>query len=138
MVRSVRPLKAPCRIRAKFGTVPNRLAREHSARLHRPVPHILNSSREIKHFRALSRRTKFGRAGALYQDMMPHLIETLEQTPRPQCTGEKARELLESLRTAYQSLSLGERSLVKGVIGRAWHTQVMQESQERECFESVS
>jgi hypothetical protein len=70
--------------------------------------------------------------------MMPQLLETLEQTPRPQCTREQARELLESLRNAYQSLSLAERSLVKGVIGRAWHTQVMQESQERECFESVS
>jgi hypothetical protein len=70
--------------------------------------------------------------------MMPQLIKTLERTPRPQCTREQARELLESLRNAYQSLSLAERSLVKGVIGRAWHTQVMQESQERECFESVS
>jgi hypothetical protein len=28
--------------------------------------------------------------------------------------------------------------LVKGVIGRARHTQVIYESQERECFESVS
>ena len=68
---------------------------------------------------------------------MPQLIETLGQTPRPQCTREQARELLETLRTAYQSLSVAERSLVKGVIGRARHTQVMQESQETECFESV-
>jgi hypothetical protein len=70
--------------------------------------------------------------------MMPQLIGTLEQAPRPRRTRAQARELLESLRTAYQSLSLAERSLVKGVIGRARHTQVMQESQERECFESVS
>jgi len=71
--------------------------------------------------------------------MVPQLIETLEHTPRPHCSRERARALLEALRAAYQSLSLAERGLVKSMIGRAQCEHVMQEiDEERECFESVS
>jgi len=70
---------------------------------------------------------------------MPQLIETLEHTPRPHCSRERARALLEALRAAYQSLSPAERGLVKSMIGRAQREHVMQEiDEERECFESVS
>ena len=58
---------------------------------------------------------------------MPQLLETLEQTSRPQCTREQARELLEALHAAYQSLPYTERCLVRSMIGRAQHAQVMQE-----------
>ena len=82
---------------------------------------------------------KFGMAGALYQDMMPQFTETLEDAPRPHCSIEQARELLEALRAVYQSLSLAERSLVKTMIGRAQREQVIQEiDEEKECFESAS
>jgi FixJ family two-component response regulator len=71
--------------------------------------------------------------------MMPQLTETLEHAARPHCSREQARELLEALRTAYQSLSLSERSVVKSMIGRAQREQLLQEiDEERECFESVS
>lgn len=66
-------------------------------------------------------------AGALCEDMMLQITETLEHVPRPLCSREQARELLELLRAAYQSLSLAERSLVKSVIGRAQHAQVAAE-----------
>lgn len=70
---------------------------------------------------------------------MPQFTESLEHAPRPHCSSEQARELLEALRTAYQSLSLTERSLIKSVIGRAQQAQVTHEiHEERECFESVS
>jgi hypothetical protein len=71
--------------------------------------------------------------------MMPQLTETLEPTARPQCSIEQARELLEALRIAYQSLSFVECTAVKGMIGRAQRKQLMQEiDEERECFESAS
>jgi hypothetical protein len=71
--------------------------------------------------------------------MMPQLITTLEHAPRPHCSREQARELLEALRTAYQSLSLAERGLMKSVLGRAQQAQTEQEiHEESECFESVS
>jgi hypothetical protein len=71
--------------------------------------------------------------------MMPQFTETLEDAPRPHCSNQQARELLEALRIAYQSLSLAERGAVKSMIGRAQRQQVMQEiDEERECFESVS
>jgi hypothetical protein len=71
--------------------------------------------------------------------MMPQLIETFENAPRPHCSREQARALLEALRAAYQSLSAAERSLLKSVIGRAQREQVKQEiDEERECFESLS
>jgi hypothetical protein len=76
---------------------------------------------------------------AFCQDMMPQLIATLEGTPRPVCTREQARGLLEGLLAEYQSLSLAERSLVKGLIGQARRAQDMAEvDRESSCFESVS
>jgi hypothetical protein len=71
--------------------------------------------------------------------MMPQFIETLEAGPKPHCSNEQARQLLEALRIAYQSLSLAERCAVKSMVGRAQREQLMQEiDEERECFESVS
>jgi len=71
--------------------------------------------------------------------MMPLLTKTLEHAARPQCSIEQARELLEALRRAYQSLCLAERGAVKGLIGQAQRKQLMQEiGEERECFESLS
>jgi hypothetical protein len=70
--------------------------------------------------------------------MMPQMIDTLDPAARRHCSHEQARELLEALRSAYQSLPFAERSLVKSVIGREQREQVMQEiDEERECFESV-
>jgi len=70
---------------------------------------------------------------------MPQLIETPDDAPRPHCSSEQARELLEALRAAYQSLALAERSVVKGMIGEVQREQVLHEMhEERECFESVS
>ena len=88
---------------------------------------------------ALTSRAEFGSAYALCQGMMPQLTETLEHTARPQCSIEEARELLEALRAAYQSLGLAERSAVKGFIAQSQPKQRMQEIDEvRECFESLS
>jgi len=71
--------------------------------------------------------------------MMPQLIATLERNPGPACTREQARELLEGLGAAYQSLPLAERSLIKGLICQAHRAQTLAEiDQERECCESVS
>ena len=70
---------------------------------------------------------------------MPQLTETLEHAAQPQCSIEQARELLVTLRAAYQSLCLAERSAVKSLIGQAQRKQLMQEiDEERECFESLS
>jgi hypothetical protein len=70
--------------------------------------------------------------------MMPQLIETLEPAARRHCSCEQARELLDALRYAYQSLALPERSAVRSMIGRAQREQVLQEiDEERECSESV-
>lgn len=70
--------------------------------------------------------------------MMPQLIETLEPAARRHCSREQARELLEALRCAYQSLALPERSAVKSMIGQAQREQVGQEiDEERECSELV-
>jgi hypothetical protein len=71
--------------------------------------------------------------------MMPQLTETLEHAARSQCSIEQARELLEALRAAYQSLYLAERGAVKDLIGQAQRKQRIQEiDEERECFESLS
>jgi hypothetical protein len=71
--------------------------------------------------------------------MMPQLIEALESSPRPARTLEQARELLEGLLAEYQSLSLADRSLVKGLIGQARRAQDMAEmDRESACFESAS
>ena len=70
---------------------------------------------------------------------MPQLTETLEHAARPQCSIEQARELLEALRTAYQSLPFEERSAIKSLIKQARHKDLMREiDEERECFESLS
>ncbi len=61
---------------------------------------------------------------------MPQLTETLGQVPRPHCSREQAREMLESLRTAYQSLSFVERGLFKNRIFRAQREQTLQEIDE--------
>ena len=88
---------------------------------------------------ALIPRSDFGSACALCQGMMPQLTETLEHAARPQCSIEQARELLEALRSEYQSLSPVERNAVKGLIGQAQRKQLRQEiNGERECFESLS
>jgi hypothetical protein len=71
--------------------------------------------------------------------MMPQLTEILEYAARPQCSIEQARELLEALQAAYQSLPFAERSAVKSLIGRVQRKQLMHEiDEERECFESLS
>ena len=72
-------------------------------------------------------RYRFGRADALLQDMMPQPVETLESSPRPRCTREQARELLEGLRAAYQSLSLAERMPVKSFVSQMGRAQELQE-----------
>ncbi|PYV92730.1 MAG: hypothetical protein DMG90_03890 [Acidobacteria bacterium] len=106
---------------------------------HRVIALIFTNSKKSITSHALTSQTEFGKAGALYQDMMPQLIETFEQAPRACCSREQARALLEGLRAAYQSLSLADRSSAKSVIGRAQREQSMQEiREEKECFESVS
>jgi hypothetical protein len=81
----------------------------------------------------------FGSACALCQGMMPQFTETLEHSTQPQCSIEQARELLEALRSRYQSLGPAERGAVKGLIGQAQRKQVTHEvAEERECFESLS
>ena len=69
----------------------------------------------------------FGRAYALCQTMMQTLIETHEQALGPLCTREEARELLESLRAAYQKLPLPERILVKTAVSQLARAQSAQE-----------
>jgi hypothetical protein len=59
--------------------------------------------------------------------MMPQVITTVEPSTGPHCTRKQARELLEALHAAYQSLSFAERSLLKSVIGQAERTQAMLE-----------
>jgi FixJ family two-component response regulator len=71
--------------------------------------------------------------------MMPLLTETVEAAHGPHCTCEQARELLEGLRAAYQSLAPAERGLVKNMVWHAGRKQLMQEmEEEKECFESLS
>ena len=71
--------------------------------------------------------------------MMPQLIETLEGRPGPACTREQARELLEGLRAAYESLSLAAHSLIKGLSRQAQRAQALAEmNRENECSESLS
>jgi hypothetical protein len=70
--------------------------------------------------------------------MMPQPIEIVEAAGGLQRTREEARQLLEDLRAAYQSLSLAERSLVRNAVqqkGRAHLSREM--SKEHECFESA-
>ena len=70
--------------------------------------------------------------------MMPTLIETLERGHGPHCSREHAAQLLEGLRSAYQSLPWAERSFVKNMVLQLERVQVAQEiDQENGCFESV-
>lgn len=61
------------------------------------------------------------------QGMMPTLIETHESVLGPYCTREQARQLLESLRVAYQALPSPERILVKSVVSQLARVQFAQE-----------
>jgi len=49
-------------------------------------------------------------------------------------TREQARELLEALRSAYQSLSPASRVLVKSVIADSRPIESTQQHEEKECF----
>lgn len=80
----------------------------------------------------------FGTPSALCQSMMPELMETFESGPRQHCMIEQARELLEGLRAAYNSLPLRERTLFRNIVCHARQAQLLQETdQEKECFESA-
>lgn len=59
-----------------------------------------------------------GTTDALHQDMMPQLIETLGSTAIPHCTREQARELLEGLRAAYQTLPRPEQALIRSMVAQ--------------------
>jgi hypothetical protein len=70
---------------------------------------------------------------------MPSLTETIEAAHGSHCTWEQARELLEALRAAYQSLSPAERGLVKNLVLQVGRKQLTQEMEgEKGCFESLS
>ena len=60
---------------------------------------------------------------------MQQLIETRERTLVPTRTRSEARELLEGLRAAYQSLSLADRTLVQSMVRQMERAQAMQELQ---------
>jgi hypothetical protein len=49
---------------------------------------------------------------------------------RPHCTPEQARELLEGLRAAYQSLLPAERIVVRNVLAQLSRTQPTPEAEE--------
>ena len=69
---------------------------------------------------------------------MQQLIETRESTLMPTRTRAEARELLEGLRAAYQSLSAADRTLVQSMVRQMERAQTMQElQQEKQCFESA-
>ena len=125
------PNSAPCRIAWRQNIRHRRLA---------CLFHILDKLSENQPLSvALTSGTKFGSACALCQGMMPQLTETLEHAARPQSSIEQARELLEALRAAYQSLPFAERSAVKSLIKQAQHKDLTREiDEERECFESLS
>lgn len=48
----------------------------------------------------------------------------------PRCTREQARELLEGLRAAYQSVLPSERIVFRGIVSHAARTQFTQEMNE--------
>ncbi len=48
----------------------------------------------------------------------------------PSCTPEQARELLEGLRTAYQSLLPAERIVIRDIVAQSARTQFTQEMNE--------
>jgi hypothetical protein len=59
--------------------------------------------------------------------MMPQPIEILESNPRPHCTREQARALLQGLLVAYRSLSTAERFFVKSFVSQMSRKQDLQE-----------
>jgi hypothetical protein len=59
--------------------------------------------------------------------MMLPSTEIIEPTRGPYRTRMQARELLEELRAAYQSLNFTERNLMKGCIRQLERAQAMQE-----------
>ena len=59
--------------------------------------------------------------------MMLQPVEKLEGTPTGQRTREQARELLEGLRMAYQSLSPSERGLMKSIVWQLGRAQPSKE-----------
>jgi hypothetical protein len=56
----------------------------------------------------------------------------------PHCTPEQARELLEGLRTAYQSLLPTEQIVILGIVAQSAHTQFTQEVNARKRKPSAS
>lgn len=58
---------------------------------------------------------------------MPTLYNTPQIGHGPHCTRQQARQLLEDLRAAYQSLSTAERGLVKSVIAQVERAQFVLE-----------
>ena len=72
---------------------------------------------------------RFGTAHALYRIVMQQLIETRESKLAPTRTRSEARELLEGLRTVYQSLSVADRTLVQSMVRQMERAQAMQELQ---------
>ena len=60
---------------------------------------------------------------------MQQLIETRESKLAPTRTRSEARELLEGLRTVYQSLSVADRTLVQSMVRQMERAQAMQELQ---------
>lgn len=75
-------------------------------------------------------------AGCLLTVMMPTMIEKIEYSHPPHHTPEQARQLLEELRAAYQSLPMGDRSVFKNAISQMGRDQFAQEQAEQEwqCF----
>jgi len=56
------------------------------------------------------------------------LTNTLQDSGGPRCTKAQARQLLEELRAAYQALSPVGQGLVKNVLGRIEHAQLLLET----------
>jgi hypothetical protein len=58
-----------------------------------------------------------------------HTTFGTEPIPRrsPHCTPEQARELLEGLRAAYQSLLQAERIVIRDIVAQSTRTQLAQE-----------
>jgi hypothetical protein len=81
---------------------------------------------KISTFPTCAKFRQFGTAAALCQSMMPCLIESAKQPLTPHITRAQAKELLEQLRAAYQSLSLSERGFIKAVVQQMGRAQLLQ------------
>ena len=67
---------------------------------------------------------------------MQTLIENPQRSYGPHCTREQARDLLEGLRVAYQSLPLHERSLFRSAISQMSREHSnLKTNEENESFE---